>query len=327
MFVLLDQGGQPVNISALAFDGSAIKFSIDQLGAAYQGTVSADGTSMVGTLTGGPQPAPQPLTFVRATKETAWEIPAPPPPPKLMSADADPKFEVATIKPNNSGESRMQGLNVSGRNFTTRNSSLTDLIAFAYNVQPKQIVGAQDWMDKDRFDIAAVPDVDGVPNVNQLRTMVAKLLADRWKLSFHHDKKELSAFVLSAAKMGQKLTPTQVNGPLPGLGFRPIPGGLMLSVVNATMPDFTSFLQMVVLDRPVVDNTGISGRYDMTFKFMPDDSLFNGHGPKPGATTTDNAETYPDFFKGIQELGLKLDAEKTAVDVIVIDHAEKYSAN
>jgi hypothetical protein len=122
MFVLLDQGGQPVNISALAFDGSAIKFSIDQLGAAYQGTVSADGTSMVGTLTGGPQPAPQPLTFVRATKETAWEIPAPPPPPKLMSADADPKFEVATIKPNNSGESRMQGLNVSGRNFTTRNS-------------------------------------------------------------------------------------------------------------------------------------------------------------------------------------------------------------
>ena len=81
-----------------------------------------------------------------------------------------------------------------------------------------------------------------------------------------------------------------------------------------------------MLDRPVVDRTGITGKYDLSFKFTPDDSLFNGHGPRPGATT-DNTETLPGFFEGIQTIGLKLDAEKTPVDVIVIDHAEKYSAN
>ncbi len=170
LFIITDQGAQPVNVSGLTFDGAAIKFSVDQMGASYEGTVSADGSSMVGTMTGGP--GPQPLTLVRATKETAWEIPPPPAPPKVMAADAKPGFEVATIKPNDSGAAQLQGLNVSGNghNFTTRNSSLTDLIAFAYNVQPKQIIGAPDWMDKDRFDIAAISDTEGMPNGNQLKS-------------------------------------------------------------------------------------------------------------------------------------------------------------
>jgi uncharacterized protein (TIGR03435 family) len=321
----IDQGAQPFNASSASFDGTTLKFAVDPIGGSYEGKLSGDGNTITGSWTQGPNPLP--LTLVRTTKATAWEIPAPPPPPKLMAADANPSFEVATIKPNDSGDPRMQGLTVNGRNFNTRNSSLGDLIAFAYNVQPKQIVNGPDWMDKDRFDIAAVPDAEGVPNVNQLRTMMQKLLTDRWKLTFHHDKKELSAFVLSVGKNGQKLTPTQTNGPLPGLGFRPVPGGLMLIVNNGTIPDFTSFLQMVVLDRPVVDHTGVSGRYDMSFKFTPDDSMFNGHPPKAGATTDANAETLPGFFEGIQQLGLKLDAEKTPVDVIMVDHAEKYSAN
>ena len=324
-FYSIDQGAQPFNASGITFDGTTFKFSIDQIGGSYEGKLSADGSSIVGAWTQGPNPLP--LTLVRATKETAWEIPAPAPPPKLMPADANPTFEVATIKPNDSGGSQMQGLTVNGRNFATRNSSLADLIAFAYNLQPKQIIGAPDWVDKDRFDIAAVPDVDGAPNVDQLRTMVKKLMADRWKLTFHHDKKELSAFVLTVGKGEQKFTPNTSGGPLPGLGFRQVPGGLMLGVSNGTMADFTGFLQLIVLDRPVVDHTGLTGKYDLSFKFTPDDSLFNGHGPKAGATTTDNAETFPDFFKGIQTIGLKLDAEKTPVDVIVVDHAEKYSSN
>jgi len=328
MFVITDQGTQPANVSGLTLDGSAIKFSVDQMGASYQGTMSADGSSMVGTLTGGPQPQPQPWTLVRATKETAWEIPPPPAPPKVMAADAKPSFEVATIKPNDSGAAQMQGLNVSGNghNFTTRNSSLTDLIAFAYNAQPKQIIGGPDWMDKDRFDISAISDTEGMPNGNQLRSMIQKLLADRWKLTFHHDKKELSAFVLTAGKNALKLTLNTSGGPLPGLGTRPVPGGLRFSMGNGTMEDFTGYLQVLVLDRPVVDRTGITGRYDMQFAFAPDDSMFHGHPPKGGAAT-DNSDTLPGFFEGLQTTGLKLDAEKTPVDVIVIDHAEKYSAN
>ncbi len=322
----IDQGAFPIPVSSISLDGSTFKYAIDMIGGSYTGTLSADGNSIVGTWTQGPKPLP--LTLVRATKETAWEIPPPPAPPKLMAADADPSFDVVTIKPNDSGATSIQGLNVRGRNFTTRASSLDDLIKFAYGVHVKQIVGGPDWMDKDRYDINGVPDKDGVPNATQLQTMMKKLLADRFKLTFHHEKRDLSAFVLTVGKDGQKLTPTQMNGPLPGLGFRPVPGGLMLNVINGTMGDFTDFLQMLVLDRPVVDRTGITGRYDFHFTFTPDDSLFNGHPPRGPASADANAEAAPGFFEAIQKgIGLKLDAQKTAVDVIVIDHVEKPSAN
>src|SRR5665213_754986 len=125
------------------------------IGGNYEGMLSTDGNSMVGTWTHG---RPLPLTLIRATRETAWEIPTPPPPPKLMAADADPAYDVATIKPNNSGATSMQGLFLRGRNFTIRNGSLGDLIAFAYNVQLKQIVNGPEWMEKDRYDIDGVPD-------------------------------------------------------------------------------------------------------------------------------------------------------------------------
>jgi uncharacterized protein (TIGR03435 family) len=321
----IDQGGRPINVSSIALDGSTFKYSVDLIGGSYEGTLSADGNSIVGNWSQGS--TPMPLTLVRATKETAWEIPAPPPPPKLMAADADPSFDVATIKPNNSGAAGMQGLTLNGRNFATRNSSLVDLISFAYEVQAKQIVGGPDWMDKDRYDIAAVPDQEGAPNVQQLRVMMRKLLADRFKLTFHHDKRELSAYVLTVGKNGQKLTPTQLNGPLPGIGFRPGPTGLTLNVANGTLTDFTGFLQIIVLDRPVVDRTGVTGKFDFHVTFTPDDSEFNGHPPKLPAAT-DTTEASPNLFTAMQEqLGLKLDAEKTPVDVMAIDHVEKPSPN
>jgi uncharacterized protein (TIGR03435 family) len=321
----IDQGAQPINASSAKLDGQIFTYSVDVIGGSYEGKLSADGTSVVGTWTQGPNPLP--LTLVRATNETAWEIPAPPPPPKLMAADADPAFDVATIKPNPSGAAQMQQLTINGRNFRIRNGSLGDLIAFAFSVQAKQIVGGPDWIDKDRYDIDAIPDQEGSPNPQQLRTMIRKLLASRFALTFHHDKRELSAFVLTVGKNGEKLTPTQLKGPLPGLGFRPGKGGLTLQVANGNLTDFTGFLQSLVLDRPVVDQTGLTGRYDFKVMFMPDDSQFNGHPPKL-PPDTDTTEASPNLFDAIQQqLGLKLSAEKTAVDVIAIDHVEKPSAN
>jgi uncharacterized protein (TIGR03435 family) len=320
----IDQGAQPINASSIALDGSAFKFSVDLIGGSYQGNVNADGNSIAGTWTQGPNPIP--LTFVRATNETAWEIPAIKPPPKPMKEDADPSFDVATIKPNDSGATSLQGLTMNGRNFATRNSSLADLIGFAYEVQMKQIVGGPDWLEKDRYDIAAVPDQEGAPNVQQLRLMMQKLLASRFNLKFHHDQRDLSAYVLTVGKNGQKLTPTQLKGSLPGMGMRPGNTGLTLMMANARLADFTGFLQMLVLDRPVVDRTGITGRFDYSVTFTPDDSEFNGHPPKlPQTETSDSA---PNLFTAVQEqLGLKLDAQKTSVDVIAIDHVEKPSAN
>jgi uncharacterized protein (TIGR03435 family) len=320
----IDQGGQPIIASSASLDGSTFKFSVNLIGGSYQGTVSADGNSMAGEWTQGPNPTP--LTLVRATKETAWEIPAIKPPPKPMKEDADPSFDVATIKPNNSGATTIQGLTMNGRNFATRNSSLADLIGFAYEVQAKQIVGGPDWLEKDRYDIAAVPDQEGAPNVQQLRLMVQKLLALRFSLKFHHDQRELSAYVLTVGKNGQKLTPTQLKGSLPGMGMRPGPTGLTMVMANARLVDFTSFLQMIVLDRPVVDRTGITGRFDYNVTFTPDDSQFNGHPPK--LPQTESSDSAPNLFTAIQEqLGLKLDAQKTSVDVIAIDHVDKPSAN
>jgi uncharacterized protein (TIGR03435 family) len=244
-----------------------------------------------------------------------------------MAADANPGFDVATIKPNISGAPQMQGLTIRGRNFATRNSSLGDLITFAYQIQAKQVAGAPDWINTDRYDIAAVPDTDGSPNPAQVRTMVQKLLTDRFKLTFHHDKRELPAYVLTVSKSGQKLTPTQVTGSLPGIGPRPGPSGITLGVVNATMGDFTGFMQTLVLDRPVVDQTGLTGRYDFSIKFTPDDSEFAGHPPQLPATT-EAAEAFPSLFVAMQDqLGLKLESTKAPVDVLVIDRVEKPSEN
>jgi uncharacterized protein (TIGR03435 family) len=334
VFYSLDQGAQPLNLDSVTLQGSEMKFELKLAGGTYGGKLSEDGKTINGNWTQGPNPLP--LVLTRATKETAWDIPAPTPPPKPMAADADPNFEVATIKPNDSGATSMQGLTMRGRNFATRASSLGDLIGFAYEVQAKQIVGSPDWLDKDRFDIAAVPEQEGSPSPEQIRIMIRKLLADRFKLTFHHDKRELSAYVLTVSKSGHKLTATQVKGTLPGIGMRPATGGLTLNMINATIPDFTGFLQLLVLDRPVVDQTGIQGRFDFQCMFSPDDSQFGGHPPQMPApaggnstNATDAAATAaPSLYDALQQqLGLKLTAEKTAVDVIAIDHVEKPSAN
>ncbi len=257
-FYSLDQGATPLNLDSVTLSGSDVKFTLKLAGLTYEGKLSADGKTIDGTSSQGGGSLP--LVLTRATPETAWEIPKPAPPPAPMAADADPNFEVATIKPNNSGATSMQALIMRGRNFMTRASSVADLISFAYEVQAKQVVGAPDWIDKDRFDIAAVPEQEGAPNPEQIRIMIRKLLADRFKLTFHHDKRELSAFVLTVGKNGHKLTPTQLKGTLPGIGIRPAPNGMTLNMANATIPDFTGFLQTLVLDRPVVDKTGIQGR-------------------------------------------------------------------
>jgi uncharacterized protein (TIGR03435 family) len=295
------------------------------MGATFEGTLSPDETSIAGTFTMGAKPYP--LTLARATKETAWEIPPPPQPSKPMDPNVDPAFEVATIKPSNSTESTLQGVNVNGRNFTTRNTSLGDLISIAYGLHAKQIVDAPGWAESDRYDIAATFDHEGAPNLQQLQTMIAKLLVDRFSLKFHHDKRDLSAFVLTVAKTGPKLTPTEIKNSLPGFGSRTGPGGLTLNVRDANMTDFTTFLRSVVLDRPVVDQTGLADKFDFTVKFTPDDSEYNGHPPKIPAPT-DTTESFPDLFKALQEQdGLKLSAEKLPVDVLVIDHVEKPSPN
>lgn len=340
-FYSIDQGGRPLPVDSITVDGLTVKMNLNMIGGKYEGKLSADGNTINGEWSQGPNPLP--LVLTRATPETEWAIPKPEPPIPPMAADANPSFEVATIKPNNSGAPHMQGLVVRGRNFITRNSSLEDLISFAYGVQTKQIVNGPGWIDSERYDIDAVPDAPGTPNVEQLRVMVRKLLADRFKMTFHKEKRDMPAYVLSVAKSGSKLTSTKLKGPLPRLGFGPGKGGITMHVINAGMPDFASFLQELVLDRPVVDRTGLMGKYDFSCTFTPDDSEFGGHPPhmpgstppaqgaaSEGATAEPTAATpsSPNLFEAMQQdLGLKLSAEKTSVDVIAIDKVDHPSPN
>ena len=318
----IDQGGQPLPVSAITFQDGELKFSIQMLDASYDGKMSADGKSIAGQLKQGPNPLP--LLFERATPETAWAIPEPPPRPAPMAADANPTFEVATIKPSKPDEPGKL-FRVQGDRFTTINTTLADLIKDAYNVQDKQLLGAPAWVFTDKYDIAAQPDTPGAPNQAQLKAMIQKLLADRFQLKFHKDQKELSAYVLTVAKGGPKMKKSDADPN--GLGGRFFRGLGVLTVTNSSMADFCDLMQSAVLDRPVVDHTELPGKWDFLLKWTPDESQFGGMGIKV-PPPSDAPDAPPPLFTAIQEqIGLKLDAGKAQVPVLVIDHAEKPSAN
>ena len=250
-----------------------------------------------------------------ASLATAQAVAAP------MAADADVSFKKATIKRNTSGGVRPFAFHLDGRTFVTEDTSLTDLISYAYEVHAKQIVGGPEWMDQDRYDIHATLGQKGEPSHEQLRVMVKKLLAEKFGLTFHADKEEMPAWVLTVGSDGAKLSPTEFEGQLPGIMGTPGPAGMTIFVRNATLEDFAVYLQLIVLDRPVVDLTGMTGRFDFHVTYTPDATQFGGHPPKPAAQPSAQAPNLSDAMR--QQLGLELVGEKTLVDVIAVDHAER----
>jgi len=318
----IDQGGQPIPASAITRDGSTIKMTVAALGGSYEGKLSGDGNSIAGTWTQG---APLPLTLVRATPETAWTIPEPPPPPVRMAANANPAFEVATIKPSDPNRPG-KVFTVRGPDVVTINTTFSDLITMAYDIHARQLVGLPAWAESDKYDITGRPESPGQPSVAQLKIMIQKLLADRFQLQFHRDKKELSVYAITVGKTGSKITKSQADpNSLPGLFFGRAPAGMSFNVRNATLAEVSSVLQGV-LDKPVVDQTGLSEKYDFTVKFTPDQSM-SGFGPAP-PPPADNADAPPDLFLAFeQQLGLRLVSTKAPADALVIDKVEKPSAN
>lgn len=320
----IDQQAPPIQVSTVTQQGSAVKLNIATMGATYEGKLTGDGNTITGSMSMGPTPLP--LNLTRATAATAWTIPEPAPPPKLIPADANPVFEVATIKPSSPDEKRF-GIGVRpGGAFSTAGTTLRDLITFAYNVHARQIIGAPGWVESDKFDISAKPDIEGIPNDRQIRSMMQKLLAERFKLNLHHEKRELTVYAFTVGPGGPKLTKTQVTGvSLPGLGFRGL--GSMIAR-NATIGDMANLLQSMVLDRPVVDQTGLTDRFDITLNWAPDETQFRVRGDPPPLPPAADADTRPDLFKAVQEqLGLKLESTKAQTDVLVLDHVEKPEAN
>jgi uncharacterized protein (TIGR03435 family) len=328
----IDQPGPGIPASAITQSGSTVKMTVAAIGGSYEGKLSADGNSIQGTWTQG---APLPLNLAKATPETAWSIPEPPPPPKKMPADAKPEFEVATIKPSRPEERFSLLVNRSGMMNTTA-TSVVDLIKFAYNLHPKQVTGGPAWLESEKFDVTGKPDTPGMPSIDQLKGMVKKLLSERFALAFHHDKKELSVYAIMVAKNGPKMTKSEgdPNG-LPGFGGGP----RGLNVRNSTMAEFASMLQANVVERTVVDDSGLgAARYDFTLKWTPDSAQRPpgapdgaappGAAPPAAAPTTPNADAPPDLFTAFQQqLGMRLQSTKAPVDLLVIDKVEKPSPN
>jgi uncharacterized protein (TIGR03435 family) len=318
VFYSIDQSPQGVATTP-TFQNGTLRVTVAAINGTFEGKLSADGSSMIGAWSQGGGSVP--LTLARATRDNAWAIPAPPAP---MAADAPVVFEVATIKPSNP-DAQGKLFTVKGRQVITINTTLNDLIAFAYEVQARQIVGAPAWADTERFDINGQPQAQGQPSQRQLRAMIQKLLEDRFKLSFHRDRRDLPVYTIVVGTSGPKLTRNDANPDgLPSLLFRGLGN---LPVVNARLSDFANVMQTAVLDRPVIDRTGLEGRYDFTLLWTPDESQFRGLGVRvPPPSGDPNAP--PGLFTAVQEqLGLKFDTANAPVEVLVVDRAEKPTEN
>ena len=247
----------------------------------------------------------------------------------IRSDGPKPQFEVATIKPNKSGESGASlGPRPGGRLIGT-NKTVRNLIRNAFNVQPYQIVGGPDWIEADRFDIlakAADADVDPdgriAPPGMMLRLQA--LLEDRFGMATHWETRELPAYALvrvSPASLGPRLK-THVGECSRPPGAAAPPGapamkcgtnvnmnaaGAKVTAIGITMETFARNLSAAA-GRYVVDQSGLTGHYDLQLEFTPEQS----------ADTTG-----PSLFTAMQEqLGLKLDSQRAPIEVLVIDRIE-----
>ena len=255
---------------------------------------------------------------------------------------ADPAFEVASVKPNKSGDGRvMLGLQPGGR-FNATNVPLRMLLRQAFNVQEFQLVGGPDWIGSDRFDVVAKAPEGGEFNADAMRPMLRSLLVERFKLAFHNETREMPIYALMKARadgrLGPNLAPAAVDcaamrgrrggGPPPA---PPQPGqkmecGFMIGPgrMNAGGMPMSQLAQSLSpqVGRIVLDKTELTGNYDFEMTYASEGlagppPLLNG-GPPP---VDPNA---PTLFTALQEqLGLKLDSQRGAVDVVVIDSVEQ----
>ncbi len=288
-----------------------MRFAVAPLGASYEGKLSADSKSLTGTFKQGS--VSYPLTLARATPDTAWAVPKA---TANMPASAMPEFEVATIKPTDPQHGSM-GFHNDGRNISCDNETVKDIVAFAYGIHPDQIVGGPSWLSAERYDVNGISDVVGIPNLKQMQEMYRDLLATRFHLTLHHEERELSVYAIGIGKEGPKLAKSLGDpGGLPDTTFTEWSSQrISLRVTNGSMQDFLWSLGMT-LDRPLVDQTGLSGRFDFVLTWAPE----GARGDDPNAP--------PPLFTGVQEqIGLKIEARKAPTDVVVIDAVERPSPN
>jgi len=231
-----------------------------------------------------------------------------------VSAAAQFSFEVASIRPNNSGSgSSGTSINEGGR-FIATNVTLKSLLIRAYKLQEYQLTGGPPWLGTDHYDISAKPEDKA--SEDEVLEMIKMLLAERFKLKVHHETRELPVYVLLVGKNGPKLKANTDGGT--NNSSKTFRG----KITGQNLP-----LEMIVmllsnqLDRPVVDKTGLAGKFDLQLEWSAEAS-------RPTAEGVGTDASGPSMFTAVQEqLGLRLEATRGPVDLIVIDALERPSDN
>ncbi|MEO8592055.1 MAG: TIGR03435 family protein [Candidatus Solibacter sp.] len=230
-------------------------------------------------------------------------------------------FEVISLKLSKIDNSHPQGYRLpstdirglSGNRLTEPYTTLTELMMQAYNVRDYQISGAPDWAGwrGDQFDLVAKTEGSGVPLIAQVRLMLQGLLADRFRLKLHRAAKELPVYNLTIGKRGTKLKEVAADSP----------GSVYNRQTPSVMRASVETLILVVssrLDRPVINRTGLSAN---TYEFKLDQIALAGCD-RPEQNKADCVSTLLD-----EQLGLRLEARKAPIELLVVDHVERPSAD
>jgi len=242
---------------------------------------------------------------------------------------ADPlTFDVASVKPSGrSSEGTLIRATIGNQGYHVVDAPLRLLMTVAYTVTDRQISGGPSWMNGDRFDIEA--KADRPHSIDELHVMLQHLLEERFHLMVRRETRDESAWALVVAKGGPKMP---VHDPAdqdyPPTGLQPVPaadGALCFKMParNISMTYF-AFMLSRSMSRSVVDQTGLTARFDFTLQFAPDGLHLVG----PDGGTPSVSPDCSDAFTALpQQLGLQLEAAKAPVEYLVVEHAEKPTEN
>ena len=251
------------------------------------------------------------------------------------------KFEVASVKKNPTGGARVSIETPPGR-FQATNTPLRFLIRWSYRIAEPRILDGPDWIAVDRFDVTATAPAEGWTG-ERARQMVRALLADRYGLVAHTETREMQIYTLTVAKpgvFGELLRPAAVDCSAPdtparmgangrvacGLLVSQAAGSASLRGGGQLMAEFARSLGEYV-DRPLVDRTGLTARYDLELQFTADRSALVGAPPPGGLSATVDSDIAPLPTALLEQLGLRLEATRGPVEVLVIDRVSRPTEN
>jgi uncharacterized protein (TIGR03435 family) len=305
--------GATVPLTSVAFAAPDVTLAESQAAFTYRGKLSADGKSIAGIWAQSNQSFPLTLQF--ATTDTVWTHVAPAP-LAPMAADADPSYEVATIKPATADEQHPV-FDLRAHRFNATGTSAKELIKVAWNIRGRQVIGGPPWLEDKKFDIEAEPDSPGLPSEAQSRAMVRKLLTERFHLQAHTGQQDYPILALTLDPKAPRPVPSDPNfNPNGGMSFRRDGDDIVLQFSGTTIPQMLAFMMNTFQDRQLVDETGLTGTYNVTLRIAI---------PAQGPVSSDDIGAA--LVQAAQQAGFKFIARKEQLQVVVIDHIDPPTPN